>query len=211
MLHPVDVGLRHGRLAEGRVDLAELLVFLLDLLAHAAELVPALLHLAPEHLQHRIRIALAVLLLRLAHLAQPRRPLHEHLLRRLQSEALLLQLLRQAGLLLLLLPQHGRHLQQLLEALVPLGLLAQELDLLLQLLALGVELLDLGLEVLRVQPALALLLHVRVHGLELRLQLLVGLVHLKDLLLAEELFGDLQVHAEAREVGPLPECLEVAE
>mmetsp|Transcript_42301 Transcript_42301/g.111897 ORF Transcript_42301/g.111897 Transcript_42301/m.111897 type:complete len:579 (+) Transcript_42301:425-2161(+) len=210
-LQLVDIISRDWRVPERRVDVLEPLDLLVALPADPGERLPTLLDLAPKHLQHSVGTALAVRRPHLLHLAQSSRPLDVHVLRLLELVALLGHLLGEPGLLLLLLAEHGGDLQQHLEALVLLRLGPQVLNLLLELLPLGVELRNLTLQVRGVHPALPLLLDVRVRRLELRLQLLVLLVHLVDPLLAKELLRNLHVHAELGQVRAPPERLQVGQ
>mmetsp|Transcript_78970 Transcript_78970/g.221355 ORF Transcript_78970/g.221355 Transcript_78970/m.221355 type:complete len:354 (+) Transcript_78970:855-1916(+) len=210
LLEVLQVRLRHRRVAQRGVDLPPPRHLLVALPRHAHELLPRLAHVAAEHPQHRLRGALA-LPLRFLHLPQLRGALDVELLRQLQLVALLRQLLRDPRLLLLLLPQPGRHLKEHLEALVRGGSELELLDLLRELLPLGVQLRDLPLQLRGVHPPLPLLLQVRVRRLELRLQLLVLLKRLQHLLLAQELLRDIEVHAELCQVGPLPQRIEVVQ
>mmetsp|Transcript_28444 Transcript_28444/g.60323 ORF Transcript_28444/g.60323 Transcript_28444/m.60323 type:complete len:299 (+) Transcript_28444:927-1823(+) len=190
-LQVVDVGFRDRCAAQRLIDVLQASNLALGLLPHPAQGLSTLADLVAKHLEHHLRVALSILLLRLAHLPEACGALDIHLLRLLELVPLLSQLLGQSCLLLLLLSEHGGHLQQHGKAFVLLGLDPQVLDLLRQLLALSIQLLHLPVQICGVHAPLPLLLHVLVCGLELRLELLVGLINLVDLLFPKELLGNL--------------------
>mmetsp|Transcript_84661 Transcript_84661/g.243036 ORF Transcript_84661/g.243036 Transcript_84661/m.243036 type:complete len:215 (-) Transcript_84661:337-981(-) len=210
-LQVIDVTLRHRGVAQGRVDVLQTLQLLIALPLDSNEGLAVLRDFVSQHPQHGLGAGPAVGLRSFPHLSQPGRALDIELLHLLQLIPLLLELLHEPGLLLLLLAQHGGHLQQHREALILCGPLFQVLDLLGELLALSVELDDLALQVRGVHAAGALLLHVRVRCLKLRLQLLVRLEDLIHLLLAEKFLRNVQVQAELRQVRALLQLFQVAE
>mmetsp|Transcript_30095 Transcript_30095/g.82687 ORF Transcript_30095/g.82687 Transcript_30095/m.82687 type:complete len:490 (-) Transcript_30095:318-1787(-) len=210
-LHRIDVRLRDWRFTQRPVDLPEPMEFLLALFAHAVQSLLVFRGLAAQHLKHRLRVALAVLLLGLPQLPEPRRAFDVHLLRLFKLVALLHELLSKASLFLLLFAQQGSDLQEHVEALVFFRLRPQMLDLLGELLPLRVQLCHLPLQVGGVHATLPFLLDVGVRGFELGLELLVRLIDLANLLVPEELLGHIEVHAELGQVRPLLQRLEVVQ